>query len=306
VNNFLIVIAGPTASGKTALSLELARWFRADILSADARQVYLELNAGTAKPSVEQLAQAPHHFINHLSIHQPYSAGQFETEATQFLSQYFLRKPVALLVGGSGLFIRAVTDGFDRFPPVNATAKELVNQWYREEGIEGLQQRLKAADPAYYQQVDLRNGSRLLRALAVIVSSGSPYSSFRKGIRKQRNFRTIKIGLHITPDELSRRISERTEEMVMKKGLISEAKELYPWRHLHALQTVGYAELFQYLEGNLSLEEAVEQIKTNTRQYARRQRTWFRKEKDIDWFAGADSNSITEFLKKEINSSASP
>ncbi len=301
MNRFLIVVTGPTASGKTQASIELARHFHSHIISADARQFYLEMNIGTAKPSLDQLAAAPHHFINHLSIGDSYSAGQFEQEAISFIDDDLKNHSVITLVGGSGLFIRAVLEGFDSFPPEDPEVKEKLQDLFKAEGLVALQQLLRSYDPVYYDKVDLNNPQRLIRAMSVCLTSGKPFSSFHKQQRKQRNFTPVKIGMKVEKEELHRRIDERVEQMMLA-GLPDEAAKLFPLRRFNALQTVGYTELFEFLEQKITMDEAVAKIKRNTRQYARRQMTWFKKEKDIAWFAPDEAEKIAEYIEGKMMS----
>lgn len=295
------MIAGQTASGKTALSIQIARRFRAEIISADARQFYLEMDAGTAKPTLDELAAVPHHFINHLSIRDQYNAGLYEEQAVLFIDQELKNHQVTVMVGGSGLFLRAVTEGLDTFPPEDPSVREELKQLFDEEGIAPLQELLFRHDSEYYARVDQKNPQRLIRALTVCLSTGMPYSSFTKKQPRPRNFIPLKIGIQVERNELHRRINERVDQM-MKTGLLEEAGMLFPFRHLNALQTVGYSELFDYLESKVSLSEAVDAIKRNTRQYAKRQMTWFRKEKDVNWFSSEQVSEIIPFIENKMAS----
>ncbi|MEO5674966.1 MAG: tRNA (adenosine(37)-N6)-dimethylallyltransferase MiaA [Chitinophagales bacterium] len=279
----LIVITGPTAAGKTSLSIQVAKHFKTHIISADARQLYREMNIGTSKPSVEQLSEVPHHFINHISVHDHYSAGKFEEEALCLLGNLFTFHDTIVMAGGSGLFINAVIDGFDAIPPAAKDIKENVIALYKIDGIEALQNLLQKHDPEYYKTVDLKNPHRLIRALVVCLSSGRPFSSFRKATPAPRDFISFIAALEIERNELNQRIHLRVDEM-MRNGLLEEAGKLFPHRDLTPLQTVGYIELFSYLEGIISLDDAVSLIKQHTRNYAKRQMTWFRKMKNIHWF----------------------
>jgi tRNA dimethylallyltransferase len=272
----LIVIGGPTASGKTGVAIQLAQAFNTCILSADSRQFYREMSIGTAKPSPEELQQAPHHFINSLSIHDSYSVGDYERDALALLQELFQKKSKVILTGGSGLFIRAVCEGLDEFPDVPEETLKAITQLYENEGLSALQQRLKKLDPDYYQEVDLQNSRRLIRALSVCKASGRPFSSFRQGGKKTRPFQPFYISLEWERTQLYERINRRVDQM-MAEGLLEEAQQLHPHRHLKSLQTVGYQELFDYFDGLHSLDRAVELIKQNTRRYAKRQLTWFRK-----------------------------
>ncbi len=292
----LIVITGPTAVGKTAVSIAVAKRFNAEIVSADARQFYREMNIGTAKPSIQQLAAVYHHFIGHLSIQDDYSAGKYEHDAIELLSRLFTTNDTIVLTGGSGLFIRSVLVGLDSFPPVDRNVRRQLMEMYTDQGIEILRSLLLEHDPAYYKTVDLNNPSRLIRALTVSLSSGKPYSFFRREKPKVRNFNPLLIGLTISRELLYRRIDERVDRM-MAGGLIREAKELFNHRHLTALQTVGYSELFKYLEQKMTLAATVDLIKRNTRNYAKRQMTWFNKMKDINWFHPDNLPGIFELIE---------
>jgi len=283
ISKKLIVIVGPTAIGKTGLSLELAKHYNTEILSADSRQFYKEMSIGTAAPTPEELAVAPHHFIQHTSIHHPYTVGDFEKEAIPQLAQLFEHHKTLILVGGSGLYINAITHGLDEFPVVTNEIKQQVKKNYETGGILPLQEQLKLVDPDYYQQVDLQNAQRIIRALEVSLSSGLPYSSFRTQKKKSRPFQIIKIGLTADRPILYERINKRVD-MMMAQGLLHEAKFLYPHRHLNALNTVGYKEIFRYFDGDWQYDFAIAEIKKNTRRFAKRQMTWFRKDGAINWF----------------------
>lgn len=300
MKKILIVIVGPTAAGKTSVSIHVAKHFYTEIISADARQFYLELNLGTAKPTVEQLAMVPHHFINHLSIYDDYSAGKFENEAISLLNDLFVYHDVIAMAGGSGLFVKALLEGIDSIPQADDVIGLIMKQLYNDEGLTALQKLLKEHDPDYYEKVDLNNPHRLIRALTVCLSSGKPFSSFRKAQKKQRDFIPVKIGLETDRKELYQRINQRVDDM-MQQGLLEEAKELFPHRNLIALQTVGYRELFDFLEGKISPDKAVDLIKQNTRRYAKRQMTWFRKEKDITWFQAGQLPEIIQFIEGKMN-----
>ncbi|MEI7803583.1 MAG: tRNA (adenosine(37)-N6)-dimethylallyltransferase MiaA, partial [Bacteroidota bacterium] len=278
----LIVIAGATASGKTDLAIQLALQFQTEIISADARQFYREMNIGTAKPTASQLQKVKHHFINSLSIHDDYSAGKFRNDALQLLNNLFSKHKTVVMVGGSGLFIRAVLNGFDDIPEVSVEVKEKVKNIYEVKGIIGLQEHLKESDFDYYNEVDLQNPYRLMRALEICISSGQSFSSFRKGTKTQNNFYVNYFVSDVQKQELYNRINNRVDDM-MKAGLLEEAKLLFEFRNLNALNTVGYKELFEHFDGKLSLETAIEKIKQHTRNYAKRQLTWYRKESEAQW-----------------------
>lgn len=275
-HKYLIVIGGPTASGKTRTAIAVARHFGTEILSADSRQFYREMNIGTAKPTPEELSQVPHHFIDHLSIHDNYDVARYETEALSLLRRLFDKKDLAVLAGGSGLFIRAVCEGLDPMPSVPDAVRAQVEELYLEGGLEALRQALMVRDPDFLERADIHNPRRLQRALEVCLASGRPFSSFHQKKSKPRPFRPIYVLLHPEREELYRRIDARVDTMIAA-GLVEEARALYPLRELPALQTVGYQELFEYFDKKITLQEAIEKIKTNTRRYAKRQMTWFRK-----------------------------
>ncbi|WP_417360121.1 tRNA (adenosine(37)-N6)-dimethylallyltransferase MiaA [Galbibacter sp.] len=279
----LITVLGPTAIGKTALAIELARHFNTQIISSDSRQFYKEMYIGTAVPSLSELEAVQHHFIQHISIHDPYSVGDFEIEAINTLEQLFNFNDIVVMAGGSGLYNRAVTEGLDDFPKVDSEIRTALNLQLEEEGIEVLQRQLQTLDPVSYSSMDLQNTRRLIRALEICIGTGKPFSSFLNHNPQQRSFRTLKIGLTAERSVIYDRINKRVDIM-MENGLLEEAKSLYPYRHLNALQTVGYKELFEFFEGNVSLEFAVSEIKKNTRRFAKRQLTWLNKEEDIHWF----------------------
>ncbi len=301
MKNFLIVIAGPTASGKTSLAIELAKRYNTSILSCDSRQFYRELSIGTAKPTSEELAEAKHYFIDSLSIHNEYSVGDYETSAVSLLEELYASKqnPV-ILTGGSGLYIKAALEGFDTFPEVTETIKDKYIELEKNEGILMLQKELREKDPEYYNQVDTNNPHRLIRALSVIEASGNPFSFYRKQGKKERNFEPIIINLEWERKELYERINKRVD-MMMEAGQLAEAKSLHHLKHLNALQTVGYQELFEYFDGNISLPEAIELIKRNTRRYAKRQMTWFRKMENTTTFHPSQLEEIIEYINSRIN-----
>lgn len=292
---FLIVIGGPTGSGKTELAIRLARHFNTEILSADSRQFYREMSIGTAKPEPGQLDQARHHFVNSLSIHQAYSAGDFERDALGVLDEIFAKKDYAILTGGSGLFLKALCEGLDDFPEVPAAIREALEQLLNTHGISALQQMLANSDPDYYQEVDLSNPRRLIRALSVIRASGQPYSSFRVKNRAPRSFFPIYIELAWNRNTLYQRINQRVNAMI-EKGLVQEVQALLPWKNLPALKTVGYQELFDYFEGACSFEVAVERVRQHSRNYAKRQLTWSRRDGYWKHFHPSEWDLILEYL----------
>jgi len=279
----LICVIGPTAIGKTALAIKIAKHFSTEIISADSRQFYKEMTIGTAVPNKEELAEIPHHFIQNRSIIEDYSVGDFERDALELLNSLFETKDVIVLVGGSGLYIDAVIKGLDKFPEVPINIIEDLKSEFESQGIEPLQKELLAKDPFYYNKVDLENHHRIIRALGVCRVQELPYSSFLNAKKEPRSFKTITIGLTADREIIYNRINQRVDIM-MEEGLENEAKNLHSHKNLNALKTVGYRELFNYFEGEYSKEVAVEEIKKNTRRFAKRQGTWFRKNKDIHWF----------------------
>ncbi len=298
---YLISVIGPTSLGKTPLALVLAQHFGTEIVSSDSRQFYREMSIGTAVPSEEELKTVPHHFIQHISIFDTYSVGQFEQDALSCLRRLHSLTDVAVMAGGSGLYVNAVTHGLDDFPQVDQSIRKGLRQRYDAEGLEPLQELLRSRDPVYYEEVDLQNPHRIMRALEISIGTGKPYSSFRVKQHKDRPFQTISIGLNAERATLYERINNRVDQMVAS-GLLEEASTLYPHRHLNALQTVGYKELFDYLEGKWDLETAVAEIKKNTRRFAKRQLTWFGKDRDIRWFDYRESpQKIIEAIESIIH-----
>ncbi|MEO2060977.1 MAG: tRNA (adenosine(37)-N6)-dimethylallyltransferase MiaA [Mesonia sp.] len=279
----LISIVGPTAIGKTSTGIALAQHYQTEIISADSRQFFKEMEIGTAVPSKEELAAAKHHFIQHISVEEEYSVGDFETEAIEKLNELFKQHNQVLMVGGSGLYVKAVLEGLDHFPKVEASVREQLNLQLEEDGIEKLQQQLKELDPVYAEKVDLENPHRVIRALEICIGSGKPYSSFLNNSSAERNFNTIKIGLTAPRELIYERIEKRVDLMI-EQGLLDEVKRVYEKRDLNALNTVGYKEIFQFFNGNWTLDFAIAEIKKNTRRFAKRQLTWFRKDEEIEWF----------------------
>lgn len=301
-SKYLISIVGPTAIGKTAMGIEIARHFNTEIVSADSRQFFKEMKIGTAVPEPEELAAAPHHFIQHISIEENYSVGDFEREAIEKLEELFKKKDVLILLGGSGLYVKSVLEGLDDFPDVKPEIRKDLNKTLEEEGIQTLQQELEKLDPEYYAKADIENPHRIIRALEICRGTGKTFSSFLKQEKKARDFESISIGLTAPREVIYDRINRRVD-LMMEKGLLEEAEKLFPKRHLNALNTVGYKELFEYMEGNISLEKAVEEIKKNTRRFAKRQLTWFRKDLSIQWFDyQTPPQKITDFIEKKISS----
>ena len=293
--HLLIVLAGPTASGKTAAAIEVAKHFNTVVVSADSRQFYREMSIGTAKPSAEELTAVKHYFIDSLSITETYTAGDYEKQCLELLNELFKVHDVVVLAGGSGLFIKAVCEGFDEFPDADPEVRNRLNNELDDKGLSYLQEKLKAADPEYYQQVDINNPQRVIRALEIFESTGERYSSFRKSTGNKRPFRILKFGLNLPREVLYNRINYRVDIMV-QQGLVDEARSLLPYRHLNALNTVGYSELFDYFDGKTDLQTAIALIKQNTRRFAKRQMTWFGKDKEIVWVDAGD-----EVANKIIN-----
>jgi tRNA dimethylallyltransferase len=292
----VIAVVGPTAVGKTSCGIRLAEHFQTEILSADSRQCYRELNIGVARPSDEELQQVPHHFIASHSIHEDLTAADYEIYALNSSAQLFQEKNQLILVGGTGLYIKAFASGLDPIPEVAPAIRQQVIGLYAEKGIHGLQAELIRLDPEFAQEGDMQNPQRMMRALEVMITTGMSIVAYRSGSDKTRPFGIRWVGLELPREELIRRIDERVETM-MQNGLLQEVQALYAHRTLNALQTVGYRELFDHLSGRCSLDEAVERIKISTRQYAKRQMTWFRKVPDMHWFHPSDETGILKFLE---------
>lgn len=295
--NYLITIVGPTAIGKTALSIKLAKHFNTEIISCDSRQFFKEMTIGTAVPEPEEQAAAPHHFIQNKSISDEYSVGHFEREALIKLNELYKNHNIVIMVGGSGLYVDAVINGLDYFPTVDKSIRESLNNQLENEGIEALQNQLKQLDPESYQSITIDNPHRVIRALEVCIGSGKTYSSFKNKPKAPRNFTPIKVGLTADRAIMYDRINRRVDIM-LQKGQLEEAKKLHQLKHLNALQTVGYRELFEYFDGNITLDFAIEEIKKNSRRFAKRQMTWFKKDEDTLWF---DYLEPIENIIKKIN-----
>ena len=296
---YLIVLAGPTASGKTATAIKLAKALDTVIISADSRQFYKELPIGTAAPTSEELSQVKHYFVHNLSIDNKFDVADYEKDVLCFLKEYFKTNNTVVMTGGSGLFIDAVCNGLDLIPDISDDIRTKVSSIYEKDGLRALQKEVESSDPEYYQIVDKMNPRRLQRALEVFYQTGLPYSSFRKRNPAQRDFEIIKLALLWDRAELIERINARVDKM-MHDGLLEEARNVYPKRHLNSLNTVGYKELFDYFDGNCTLDEAVEQIKVNTRQYAKRQMTWLRKNQDYQWYTIDQIDDMIGFVIDKI------
>ena len=294
-NCTLIVITGPTAVGKTQLCLDIARHFDIPIINADSRQIYKELSIGTAKPSAEEQQQVKHYFVGTLSLQDYYSASLFETQVMELLGTLFQQSDYALMAGGSMMYIDAVCDGIDDIPTIDDETRATMKRRLAEEGLPKLCEELQRLDPEYYAIVDRQNPKRVVHALEICTMTGRTYTSFRKRDKKERPFRIVKIGLNREREELYQRINARVDKM-MQQGLLKEAEQVYPLRHLNALNTVGYKELFEYFNGRWSLEEAVERIKGNTRRYARKQLTWYKKDPQIRWFHPDQKKEIIDYI----------
>ena len=293
----LIVLLGPTASGKTSLSIEIAQKLNTEILSCDSRQFYKELKIGAAPPSKEELAIVNHHFIHHLSIKENYSIGQFEKDAIAKITELFKAHNYLLLVGGSGLYIDAICNGIDNIPNISNNIREKINNEYEKNGITWLQEKIKKIDPEFYKSVDINNPQRLKRCYEVFHETGKKFSTFHKKEKKKRNFEIVKIGIKTDREQLYKKINSRVEKMI-KNGLVNEAELLKKFSKKNALNTVGYKELFNYFDQNMELDIAIEEIKKNTRRLAKRQLTWFRKDKNINWYLKSEKNKIIKAILK--------
>ena len=299
MDKYLILIAGPTGVGKTQLSLSIAEQYKTDIISCDSRQFYKEMCIGTAVPNAYELSKIKHHFIQNLSIKDNYSIGQFERDALAKIEALHKKNNLVVMVGGSGMYIDAVCKGLDDFPTVPESIRKELNLRHKNEGLDALKEELIKLDPDYHELVDSSNPYRIIRAIEVCIVSGKPFSSFRKQQIKKRNFKTIKIILNREREQLYSRINKRVDEM-MTEGLLEEVKKLYDHKDCNALQTVGYKELFAYFDGEWDLETAIEQIKKNTRRYAKRQMTWFRRDPSNHFFKPENESEIMAYLKKNI------
>ena len=299
-NKHLISIVGTTAIGKTALSIQLAHYFSAPIISSDSRQFFKEMEIGTAVPSEGELNAATHYFIQNRSIHDDYNVGQFERDALKQLEELFVDNDIVIMVGGSGLYVDAILNGLDYFPDVNPDIRKQLNSELADKGLVSLQEKLKELDLDSYKSISIDNPHRIMRALEICIGTGKPYSYFKNKPKAPRNFTPIKIGLNADRNLMYERINIRVDIM-LENGLLDEVKSLYQYKELNALQTVGYRELFSYLDGDFDLEFAVSEIKKNTRRFAKRQVTWFKKDKEIKWFDfKTNANAIIEYTDSII------
>ena len=294
-NKTLLVITGPTAVGKTKLTIELAQHYQVPVINADSRQIFREMRIGTAAPTAEEQQSVRHEFVGILDLDDYYSASMFEQDVLRMLEEHFKTSDIALMSGGSMMYIDAVCNGIDDIPTIRDDIRTMMKQRLEEEGLEALCEELKQLDPEHYEIVDRKNTRRVVHALEICHQTGTTYTSFRKQLKKERPFRIVKIGLNRPREELYDRINRRVDKM-MEQGLLDEAKALYPKRHLNALNTVGYKELFAYMDGVWPLDEAVERIKGNTRRYARKQLTWFKRDKSVTWFHPDDIKQIENYI----------
>lgn len=299
----LLVICGPTAIGKTALAVRLAQHYSTEVLSSDSRQFYQEMAIGTAKPTIDEMQGIPHHFVDFLSIHQDYNAGAFERDALKLLDKLFQQHKVVVMAGGSGLYVQAVCEGFDDVPAKDENIRAELMKKLEQEGIEALQAQLKASDPSYFEVVDIHNPHRIIRGLEVNLVTGKSFLEFRKKAALKRPFNVIKVGLEMERETLYERINKRVE-LMMEAGQLEEARGLYEHRHLNALQTVGYRELFEHFDGDRTLENAVAMIQQNTRRFAKRQLTWLRKDEELQWYRPADFDRIVDFVNSRLHDQA--
>jgi tRNA dimethylallyltransferase len=296
----LIVVVGPTAIGKTALAIALAKHFQTEIISADSRQFFTEMSIGTAKPSEEELAAAPHHFINSHSVTQLFSTGDFEIQALALMEKLFAKHDVLVMVGGSGLYINAICNGLDDMPEIDLNIREQLNQQFVDEGIEPIRKQLAELDPEYFSKVDQSNPQRMIRGLEVVLSTGQKLSSFLTSNKKERPFNIIKVGLNTDREKLYNQINHRVDVMI-ENGLVEEVKSLEAYKNLNALKTVGYSEIFDYLDGKTDLATAIDKIKQNTRRFAKRQLTWFRKDTETTWFEPAQDEEVIAFVNQNLH-----
>lgn len=295
----LIVLIGPTGVGKTELSLKIAEHYHTEIISSDSRQLYADLKIGTAAPTPEQLKRVPHHFVGTLQLTDYYSAARYEEEVMEKLKELFQTHSSVVMTGGSMMYIDAVCKGIDDIPTIDSDTRELMLKRYEKEGLEALCAELKLLDPEYYAQVDVKNPKRVIHALEICYMTGKTYTSFRTRSQKKRPFNILKIGLRREREELYERINRRVD-LMMEEGLLEEAKRVYPYRSLNSLNTVGYKELFKFLDGEWELPFAIEKVKQNSRIYSRKQMTWFKRDADITWFHPDQETEIMEYISRQI------
>ncbi|MGN6646659.1 MAG: tRNA (adenosine(37)-N6)-dimethylallyltransferase MiaA [Cytophaga sp.] len=298
-NKYIIAVVGPTAVGKTALSIALAKRYKTCVLSADSRQIYKELSIGTAKASMEEQDGVPHYFVDSLSIEEPFNAGIFEREGLQLLDVLFKKHDVVILCGGTGLYVKALLEGMDELPETDQELREALNKEFAERGLEAMVEELKEIDDATYQQIDLQNPSRVFRAIEVYRQTGKPLSVFKTGTKKERPFKSIKIGLNMPREDLYERIDRRMD-LMLAAGLEEEARANIKYRNLNALQTVGYSEIFGFIDGDYGREEMVRLLKRNSRRYAKRQLTWFSRDAEVVWFHPGELKEIESFIESHL------
>ena len=298
ITNTLIVILGPTASGKTDMAIDIAQHFNTEIISADSRQFYHEIPIGTAAPDQRQLAKAAHHFVGHLDIEQEYNVSKFEKDVLTLLEDKFKTLENIVMVGGSGLYIDAVCKGIDELPDPDPELRIELDSLFKKEGLPALCNKLSKLDPVYFEKVDKQNSKRLIRAIEVCLQTGKTYTELRKNRPIERDFSIIKIGLEVSRTVLNKRINDRVDKMIVN-GWLEEARKVFPFRSKNALNTVGFKELFNYFDGKWNFETAIEKIKTNTRRYAKRQITWFKKDEDIKWFSPENPSEILDFIESK-------
>jgi tRNA dimethylallyltransferase len=304
-NKYVIAILGPTGIGKTDISIRIARKFNTSIISADSRQIFKETKTGTASPTREQLKEVPHYLVGTRSIFDYYSAFEYEQEAVSIAKKLFRKVDKIIMTGGSMLYIDAFCHGIDELPTVDPELRNNLQKQYQEEGLESIRRQLKLLDPDFYRQVDLKNPKRIIHAVEICLMTGKPYSKLRTNKRKERPFNIIKIGLDMDRKELHQRINDRVDQMILE-GLEEEARSLYPYKHLNALNTVGYREFFDHFDGIISREKAIELIKRNTRRYARKQLSWFRRDKEISWFSPDNPDEVIKFAENITKTGRGP
>lgn len=301
MQKYLIVVTGPTGIGKSKTGVLLAKHFHSEIISADSRQIFREMTIGTAVPTKEELTEVTHHFIHSHSVTENYNASRYETEAIELIEKLFVSKNILFLVGGSMLYIDAICNGIDEIPDIPAEIRESVQNQFRTEGLESIRLQLKKLDPEYYQTVDLKNHARIIHALEVCLLTGKTYSSFRLNRNKQRSFKIIKIGLNCDREQLHNKINDRVDQMIAD-GLEKEARNLFHLRDLSSMNTVGYRELFDYFDGTITKDRAIELVKRNSRRYARKQITWFRNDPEVKWFEPDGFDRIKSYIEAQITS----